>query len=81
MVSTVWLGTYAPSAPHYNQNRLAKTIFHSRLAFIRAWPSFAPGLHSRPGKGFGLAFFSAIAKTADCVKKQSLESPCLFAYI
>ena len=31
MVSMVWLGTYAPSAPHYNQNRLAKTIFHSRL--------------------------------------------------
>jgi hypothetical protein len=30
MVSMVWLGTYAPSAPHYNQNRLAMTIFHSR---------------------------------------------------
>jgi hypothetical protein len=75
MVSTVWLGTYAPSAPHYNQIRLAKTIFHSRLAFIRAWPSFEIGQRL----WFGLV--SAIAKTADCVKKQSLESPCLFVYI
>src|SRR6056300_499957 len=47
MVSMVWLGTYAPSAPHYNQNRLAKTIFHSRLAFIHDWLSFTTGFHSR----------------------------------
>jgi hypothetical protein len=30
MVSMVWLGGYAPPAQHYNQNRLAMTIFHSR---------------------------------------------------
>ena len=26
-----WLGGYASPAPHYNQNRLAMTIFHLRL--------------------------------------------------
>jgi len=75
MVSMVWLGTYAPSAPHYNQNRLAKTIFHSRLAFIHDWLSFVIGQR----RWFGLV--SAIAKTADYDQKQSLESHCRFAYI
>ena len=75
MVSMVWLGTYAPSAPHYNQNRLAKTIFHSRLAFIHDWLSFAIGQRR------WLGLVSVIAKTADYDQKQSLESPCRFAYI
>jgi hypothetical protein len=92
MVSMVWLGTYAPSAPHYNQNRLAKTIFHSRLAFIHDWLSFTTGFHSRLafirdwlsfviGQRRWLGLVSAIAKTADYDQKQSLESPCRFAYI
>jgi hypothetical protein len=59
MVSMVWLGTYAPSAPHYNQNRLAKTIFHSRLAFIRDWLSFVIGQRR------WLGLVSVIVKTAD----------------
>jgi hypothetical protein len=70
MVSMVWLGTYAPSAPHYNQNRLAKTIFHSRLAFIHDWLSFVIGQRR------WLGLVSVIAKTADYDQKQSLESPC-----
>jgi hypothetical protein len=76
MVSMVWLGTYAPSAPHYNQNRLAKTIFHSRLAFIRArlafihdWLSFVIGQR----RWFGLV--SAIAKTADYDQSKALKAP------
>jgi hypothetical protein len=48
---------------------------HSRLACIRAWPAFAIGQRL----WFGLV--CNIAKTADCGKKQSLESPCLSAYI
>jgi len=59
MVLIVWLGTYAPSAPHYNQNRLAKTIFHSRLAFIHDWLSFVIAQRR------WLGLVSAIAKTAD----------------
>jgi hypothetical protein len=59
MVLIVWLGTYAPSAPHYNQNRLAKTIFHSRLAFIHVWLSLVIGQRR------WLGLVSAIAKTAD----------------
>jgi hypothetical protein len=70
MVLMVWLGTCAPSAPHYNQNRLAKTIFHSRLAFIHDWLSFVIGQRS------WLGLVSVIAKTADYDQKQSLESPC-----
>jgi hypothetical protein len=69
MVSMVWLGTYAPSAPHYNQNRLAKTIFHSRLAFIHDWLSFVIGQR----RWFGLV--SAIAKTADYDQSKALKAP------
>jgi hypothetical protein len=65
----VWLGTYAPSAPHYNQNRLAKTIFHSRLAFIHDWLSFVIGQR----RWFGLV--SAIAKTADYDQSKALKAP------
>jgi hypothetical protein len=69
MVSMVWLGTYAPSAPHYNQNRLAKTIFHSRLAFIHDWLSFVIGQR----RWFGLV--SAIAETADYDQSKALKAP------
>jgi hypothetical protein len=69
MVSMVWLGTYALSAPHYNQNRLAKTIFHSRLAFIHDWLSFVIGQR----RWFGLV--SAIAKTADYDQSKALKAP------
>jgi hypothetical protein len=69
MVSMVWLGTYAPSAPHYNQNRLAKTIFHSRLAFIHDWLSFVIGQR----RWFGLVY--AIAKTADYDQSKALKAP------
>ncbi|MDC0493317.1 hypothetical protein OAO72_03370 [Alphaproteobacteria bacterium] len=68
------------------------TGFHSRLAFIHDWLSFTTGFHSRLAfihdwlsfvigqrRWFGLV--SAIAKTADYDQKQSLESPCRFAYI
>ena len=69
MVSMVWLGIYALSAPHYNQNRLAKTIFHSRLAFIHGWLSFVIGQR----RWFGLV--SAIAKTADYDQSKALKAP------
>jgi hypothetical protein len=69
MVSMVWLGTYAPSAPHYNQNRLAKTIFHSRLAFIHDWLSFVIGQRR------WLGLVSAIAKTADYDQSKALKAP------
>jgi hypothetical protein len=51
------------------------TGFHSRLAFIRDWLSFVIGQRR------WLGLVSVIAKTADYDQKQSLESPCRFAYI
>jgi hypothetical protein len=75
MVSMVWLGIYALSAPHYNQNRLAMTMFHSHPAVIHAWLSFAIG------QRLSFERVSAITNTADYDQKQTLESSCLFAYI
>jgi len=75
MVLMVWLGTYAPSAPHYNQNRLAKTIFHSRLAFIHDWLSFTTGFHSWLGKGAGLALFLSSPKQQIMIKSKALKAP------
>jgi hypothetical protein len=92
MVSMVWLGIYALSAPHYNQNRLAMTMFHSHPAVIRTRLSFAPGCHSRLavirawlsfaiGQRLWFERVSVITNTADYDQKQTLESSCLFAYI
>jgi hypothetical protein len=73
-IDSSWFQWFGLALMRRQHRTIIKTDWQ-RQSFIHDRLSFAIGQRL----WFGLV--SAIAKTADCGKKQSLESPCLFAYI
>jgi hypothetical protein len=73
-IDSSWFQRFGLALMRRQHRTIIKTDWQ-RQSFIHDWPSF------ETGQRLWFGFVSAIAKTADCVKKQSLESPCLFAYI
>jgi len=73
-IDSSWFQRFGLALMRSQHRTIIKTDWQ-RQSFIHDWLSFVIGQR----RWFGLV--SAIAKTADYDQKQSLESPCRFAYI
>jgi len=73
-IDSSWFQWFDLALMRHQHRTIIKTDWQ-RQSFIHDWLSFVIGQRR------WLGLVSVIAKTADYDQKQSLESPCRFAYI